>query len=149
MKVILLQDVKGTGKKDDIVNVSDGYGRNFLLPRKLAVEASAQAMNDINNRERAKEHRISEEKKAAQALADKLNGTTIKLFAKAGTSGKLFGSVTAKEVAEEISRVSGVEIEKRKVALNSDIKAFGTYECEVKLYTGISAKLYVLVGEQG
>ena len=148
MKVILLQDVKGTGKKDDIVNVSDGYGRNFLIPRKLAVEASAQAMNDINNRERAKEHRISEEKKAAQALADKLGGTTVKLFAKAGNSGKLFGSVTAKEVAEEISRVAGVDIDKRKVSLDSDIKAFGTYECEVKLYTGISAKLYVLVGEQ-
>ncbi|MBQ4313007.1 MAG: 50S ribosomal protein L9 [Clostridia bacterium] len=147
MKVILLQDVKGTGKKDDVVNVSDGYGRNFLLPRKLAVEANAAAMNDILNRERAKEHRISEEKKAAQALADKLSGITIKMFAKAGASGKLFGSITAKEVAEEISRHADCTIDKRKVSLAGDIKAFGTYECEVKLYTGISAKLYVMVGD--
>ena len=148
MKVILLQDVKGTGKKDDIVNVSDGYARNFLLPKKLAVEASASAMNDIKNRERAKEHRIQEEKKAAQALADKLNGTTVKLFAKAGNSGKLFGSITAKEVAELISKQAGVEIDKRKVSLSSEIKSFGTYECEVKLYTGISAKMFVLVGSE-
>jgi len=148
MKVILLQDVKGSGKKDDIINVSDGYARNFLLPKKLAVEASAAAMNDIKNRERAKEHRIQEEKKAAQALADKLNGTTVKLFAKAGNSGKLFGSITAKEVAELISKQAGVEIDKRKVSLNGDIKSFGTYECEVKLYTGISAKMFVLVGSE-
>jgi len=146
MKVILLQDVKGTGKKDEIVNVSDGYGRNFLLPKKLAVEASAQAMNDIKNRERAKEHRIEEEKKAANAVAQKLNGITVKIRAKAGSSGKLFGSVTSKEVAEEISRVAGIEIDKRKVNVE-DIKSFGTYNCEVKLYTGISAKLYVTVGE--
>ena len=147
MKVILLQDVKGTGKKDDIVNVSDGYGRNYLLPRKLAVEASAATMNDIKNRERAKEHRLAEEKKAAQALADKINGTTVKIIAKAGASGKLFGSVTSKEVAEAISRRAGCEIDKRKVSLSGDIKAYGTYECEVKLYTGISSKLYVVVCE--
>ena len=148
MKVILLQDVKGTGKKDEIVNVSDGYARNFLLPKKLAVEASASAMNDIKNRERAKEHRIQEEKKAAQALADKLGGSTVKMFAKAGSSGKLFGSITAKEVAELISKKAGVDIDKRKVSLNEDIKSFGTYECEVKLYTGISAKVFVLVGSE-
>lgn len=146
MKVILLQDVKGTGKKDDIVNVSDGYGRNFLLPRKLAVEATAQAMNDIKNRERAKEYHIEEEKKAARAVAQKLEGLTVKIKAKAGTSGKLFGSVTSKEVAEEISRVAGVDIDKRKVNMD-DIKSFGTYSCEVKLYQGISAKLYISVGE--
>lgn len=146
MKVILLQDVKGTGKKDDIVNVSDGYGRNFLLPRKLAVEATAQAMNDIKNRERAKEYHIEEEKKAARAVAQKLEGLTVKIKAKAGTSGKLFGSVTSKEVAEEISRVAGVDIDKRKVNID-DIKSFGTYSCEVKLYQGISAKLYISVGE--
>lgn len=148
MKVILLQDVKGTGKKDDIVNVSDGYARNFLLPKKLAVEASAAAMNDIKNRERAKEHHIQEEKKAARAVADKLNGITIKLTAKAGSSGKLFGSITAKEVAEAITAKAGTEIDKRKVSLASEIKSFGTYECEVKLYTGISAKLFVLVSSE-
>ena len=146
MKVVLLQDVKGTGKKDEIVTVSDGYGRNFLLPRKLAVEATAQALNDIKNRERAKEHHIEEERKVANAVAAKLNGITIKIQAKAGNSGKLFGSVTSKEVAEEISRAAGIEIDKRKVSVD-DIKCFGTYECEVKLYQGITAKLYVNVGE--
>lgn len=148
MKVVLLQDVKGTGRKDEILNVSDGYARNFLLPRKLAVEATAQAMNDIKNRESAKEHRIEEEKKAARAVAAKLNGITVKLQAKAGASGKLFGSVTSKEVAEAITKVAGVDIDKRKISID-DIKCFGTYECEVKLYQGISAKLYVLVGEEG
>ena len=147
MKVILLQDVKGTGKKDEIVNVSDGYARNFLLPKKLAVEASASAMNDIKNRERAKEYRIEEERKAAMAVAQKLNGTTVKLFAKAGASGKLFGAITAKEIAEAVSKVAGIDIDKRKVSLAGDIKTFGTFECEVKLYTGISAKVYVLVAQ--
>lgn len=147
MKVILLQDVKGTGKKDDIVNVSDGYARNYLLPHKLAVEASAAAMNDIKNRERAKEHRLAEERKAAEELAKKLSGITVKMYAKAGSSGKLFGAITAKEVAEAISAVAGTEIDKRKVSVG-DIKTFGTYECEAKLYTGVAAKLYVLVGEK-
>lgn len=149
MKVVLLKDVKGTGKKDEIVNVSDGYARNYLLPRKLAQEASNQALNDIKNKEAAALHRIEEEKKAATALAGKLDGATIKLAAKAGQSGKLFGSVTAKEVAEAISAHAGAQIDKRKVSLESEIKSFGTYQCEVKLYTGISAKLYVLVvGEE-
>ncbi|MBE6764834.1 MAG: 50S ribosomal protein L9 [Ruminococcaceae bacterium] len=148
MKVVLLQDVKGTGKKDEIVNVSDGYGRNFLLPRKLAKEANAQSINDIKNKERAEQYRIEQEKKAATELAKKLEGTTIKLFAKAGQSGKLFGSVTSKEIADEVSKLAGVQIDKRKITLDGDIKTFGTYQSEVKLYTGISAKFYVLVSEQ-
>ena len=148
MKVVLRQDVKGTGKKDEIVNVSDGYGRNFLLPRKLAKEANAQSINDIKNKERAEQYRIEQEKKAATELAKKLEGTTIKLFAKAGQSGKLFGSVTSKEIADEVSKLAGVQIDKRKITLDGDIKTFGTYQSEVKLYTGISAKFYVLVSEQ-
>lgn len=147
MKVILLQDIKGTGKKDDIINVSDGYARNFLLPRKLAREADAGAINDIRNKERAAEHRINEEKKAARALADRISGSTVKLTAKAGSTGKLFGSVTNKEIAELLNSTFGTDIDKRKVILDSDIKTFGTFECEVKLYTGISAKFYVLVGQ--
>ncbi len=147
MKVILLSDVKGTGKKDDLVEVSDGYGRNFLLPRKLAVEASAAALNDIKNREKAKEHHLAEERKAAQQLADRLSGATVKVFAKAGSSGKLFGSVTAKEIADAISKQFDTDIDKRKVVVDSDIKTFGTFEVEVKVYTGISAKLYVLVSQ--
>lgn len=147
MKVILLQDIKGTGKKDEIINVSDGYARNFLLPRKLAREADAAAINDVRNKERAAEHRINEEKKAARALADKISGATVKLTAKAGSTGKLFGSITNKEIAEALNSSYGTDIDKRKIVLDSDIKTFGTFECEVKLYTGISAKFYVLVGQ--
>ena len=148
MKVVLLQDVKGTGKKDEIVNVSDGYGRNYLLPHKLAKEANAQSINDIKNKERAEQYRIEQEKKAATELAKKLEGTTVKITAKAGQSGKLFGSVTSKEVAEAVSKAAGVPIDKRKITLDGDIKSFGTFESEVKLYTGISAKFYVLVSAQ-
>ncbi len=147
MKVILQQDVKGTGKKGEIVNVSDGYARNFLFPKKIAIEASTQALNDVATKERAEKHRIEMEKKAAQEIADKLSGSTVKMTAKAGQNGKLFGSVTSKEVAELINKQFGTSIDKRKVTI-ADIKQFGTYECEVKLYTGISAKLFVNVGEQ-
>lgn len=148
MKVILLEDVKGSGKKGELVNVSDGYARNFLLPRKLAKEANAQAMNDLKNAEQAKLHRIEVEKQNAQEWVKKLQGKTLKLYANAGQGGRLFGSVTTKEIAEELKKVYGLEIDKRKLELNGDIKAFGSYECEVKLYTGISAKLYVMVGEK-
>ncbi len=147
MKVILQQDVKGTGKKGEIVNVSDGYARNFLLPRKVAIEASAQALNDVATKERAEKHRIDMEKKAAQEIAEKLSGATIKMTAKAGQNGKLFGSVTSKEVTDAINKKFGTSIDKRKVML-PDIKSFGTYECKVKVYTGISATLFVNVGEQ-
>ena len=147
MKVILKEDVKGKGKKGQLVEVSDGYGRNFLLPRGLAVPADAAAMNDLKNKEEAAKHHAAEEKRLAQELADKLNGQTIKLSAKAGQNGKLFGSVTAKEVAEVINRQFGAEIDKRKVQMD-DIKAFGSYPAEVKLHAGIAAKLTVMVGEQ-
>lgn len=147
MKVILQQDVKGTGKKGEIVTVSDGYARNFLFPRKIAIEASAAALNEVANKEKAEKHRLDMEKKAAQEFADKLSGTTVKVTAKAGQNGKLFGSITAKEIAEAVSKKYGIEIDKRKISIDSDIKQFGTYEAEVKVYTGISAKIYVCVGE--
>lgn len=147
MKVVLQQDVKGLGKKGELVNASDGYARNFLFPRNLAVEAKAQILNDIKNKEIAKQHHIEEEKKAAQASADKISGKSVKLTAKAGNNGKLFGSITAKEAADAINKQFGLTVDKRKVVLSSDIKAFGTYECEVKLYQGISAKVFIVVGE--
>lgn len=147
MKVVLQQDVKGLGKKGELVNASDGYARNFLFPRNLAVEANAQILNDIKNKEVAKQHHIEEEKKAAQASADKISGKSVKLTAKAGNGGKLFGSITAKEAAEAINKEFGLSVDKRKVVLSSEIKAYGTYECEVKLYQGISAKVYIVVGE--
>lgn len=148
MKVILLEDVKGSGKKGQLVNVSDGYARNYLLPRKLAKEANAQAMNELKNAEEAKEFKIQSEIAKAKETAAKIDGKSVKLYASAGQGGRLFGSVTAKEIAEEIAKQFQVEIDKRKVAVDTDIKAFGTYECEVKLYAGISAKVYAVVGEK-
>jgi len=148
MKVILSQDIKGTGKKGDLVNVSDGYARNFLFPRKLAIEATTQALNDLENKEKARLHHIEEEKKAANALAATLEGKSIKINAKAGANGKLFGAVTAKEIAAIVSNEFKCEIDKKKITLESDIKTFGSYQFEVKLYTGISAKMFVVVGEQ-
>ncbi len=148
MKVVLLQDVKGTGKKGELVNVSDGYARNFLMPRKLAKEADAQALNELKNAEESRLHKIAVETAEAQANAKKLSGQTLVMTAKAGQGGRLFGSVTSKEIANEIKKKFSLAVDKRKVILESDIKAFGTYKCEVKLYTGISAELNVKVVEE-
>ncbi len=147
MKVILLQDVKSIGKKGELKEVSDGYARNFLLPRKLAKEANAQAMNEFKNAEAAKEYKVKKETEKAQENAKALSGKTVKIPAKAGQNGKLFGSVTAKELAEEIAKQYGVEVDKRKIALENDIKAFGTYNFDVKFYNGISASMSVVVCE--
>jgi len=147
MKVVLLQDVKSIGKKGELCNVSDGYARNFLLPRKLAKEANAQAMNELKNAEAAKEYKRRTETEQAQKNADAVRGKTIKIYARAGQGGKIFGSVTSREIAEEIGRQLGVEVDKRKVVLESDIKAFGTYNFDVKFYNGISAAMSVAVCE--
>ncbi|MCC8072971.1 MAG: 50S ribosomal protein L9 [Clostridiales bacterium] len=146
MKVILKQDVKSLGKKGDLVNASDGYARNFLFPKGLAVEANASAMNEFNSKESAKKFHKAEEVKAAQADADKLNGKTFKVKARAGANGKLFGSVTSKDVAKRIKDELAIDIDKRKIVME-DIKAFGTVEAEVKIYQGISAKIFVQVSE--
>lgn len=146
MKVILLADVKGHGKKGELCNVSDGYARNFLFPRKLATEANAAAMNELKNREAAAAHHIAEEKAAAEAARQKLDGKQVTIHAKAGASGKLFGAVTAKEVCEAISSALGVEIDRRKLSIG-DIKAHGDYTAEIKLYTGILANVRVQVTE--
>lgn len=148
MKVVLKADVKGQGKKGEMVNVSDGYARNFLLPRGLAVEADKQAMNDVKNRENAEKYKIEQEKKAAGAAREKLDGKTVKIKAKGGAGGKLFGSVTAKEISDALNKQYALDIDKRKVVLQNDIKAFGSYEAELKLYTGISAKFFVQVTEE-
>ena len=142
MKVVLKQDVKGTGKKGELVEVADGYARNFLLKRGLAIPADAGAMNELKNREAAKAYRLAEEQKAA------IDGKTVNLTAKAGANGKLFGSVTAKEIAEGIEKQLGVTLEKRKVVLKDDIKAFGSYTIKVKIYNGVSANVFVVVGEE-
>ncbi len=147
MKVVLKQDVKGSGKKGELVNVSDGYARNYLLPRGLAVEANAQVLNEIKLKAEAKEFHLSQEKKAAEDAKARIDGKSIKLFAKGGTEGRLFGSVTPKEVAEAIIKEFAIEVDKRKVSLEGDIKMFGTYTAEIRLYTGISAKVFVVVSE--
>lgn len=146
MKVILLQDVKGKGKKGELCNVSDGYARNFLFPKNLAVEADATAMNELKNREQAKAHHLAEEKKAAMEIAEKINNKTVIVIAKAGSSGKLFGAVTSKEIALAIKENYGVEIDRRKMHV-ADIKQFGEYTAEIKLYNGVSAKITVEVKE--
>ena len=147
MKVVLLADVKGVGKKGELINASDGYARNFLLPRKLAKEAHAQAMNELKTAEASKAYKIKTETDEAKRAAEALEGKSVKITAKAGLNGKLFGAVTAKEVAQEIKKQFGLEIDKRKINLSSDIKAFGVYPAEIKLYAGITAKLSVAVTE--
>jgi len=144
MKVVLTQDVKSLGKKGEMVNVADGHARNFLFPRKLAVEANAQALSELKNRENAAAHKLKVETDAAKEAAAKLEGQTVRLIAKAGSQGRLFGSVTAKEVAEALHKELGVQADRRKITIE-DIKNYGAYEAEIKLYTGISAKFFVLV----
>ncbi len=147
MKVILLQDVKSLGKRGELVEASDGYARNFLLPRKLAKEANAQAMNEYRNAENSKNYKIATQKAQAEADKKKLEGKVFHMTAKAGKSGKLFGSITSKQVAEEIKKQYNITVDKRKVVLERDIKEFGTYKAEVKLYTGISANIDIQVSE--
>ena len=146
MKVILKADVKSLGKKGDLVNTSDGYARNFLFPKGLAIEANAQAMNEFNNKETAKKFHKAGEIKAANELKDRIEGKTFKVAAKAGANGKLFGSVTAKDVSAAIKEEMGENIDKRKISMQ-DIKAFGTTQIEVKVYQGITAKVFVQVVE--
>ena len=146
MKVVLKQDVKGLGKKGELVNASDGYARNFLFPKNLAVEANAQNMTELKNREQAAKYKIETDTAEAKKNAERMSGKTINLTAKAGQNGKLFGSITAKEIADKIEKEFGIKTDKRKITVE-DIKQFGTYEFEIKLYTGISAKLFVRVGE--
>lgn len=148
MKVVLLQDVKSIGKKGELCNVSDGYARNFLLPRKLAKEANAQAMNELKNAEAAREYKLKTETEQAQKNADALSGQTVKIYAKAGQGGKIFGSVTQKELSEEIKKQFGVEVDKRKVMLDGDIKSFGSFNFDVKFFGGVTATMTVAVCEK-
>ena len=148
MKVLLLQDVKGQGKKGEIVNVSDGYARNFLLPKKQAVIADNAVMNELRTKEEAKKHREAEERKAAQENAKKLEGIVVKLYATAGADGKFFGAISAKEVADELLKQTGIEVDKRKIDLKDSIKAFGTYARDVKLYADVTGKLNIVVANK-
>lgn len=148
MKVILKQDVKSIGKKDEIHEVSDGYARNFLFPRGLAAPADATALNVAKTKNEAKAHHAAEALAQAQALAGKIEGKTVALKAKGGASGRLFGKITAKDVAEGLSKLAGEAVDKRKVELERDIKDFGTYAAAVKLHPGVAAQFKVKVEEE-
>lgn len=145
MKVILLCDVKGQGKKDQIVEVSDGYARNFLLPQKKAVPADAKATSELRSKEEAKQYKINEEKKAAEALAARISGTEVRIEMGHGQDGRLYGSVTAKDIAEALGRQLSIDVDKRKIQIKETIKAYGSYSVELKLQTDVVAKFTVLV----
>jgi large subunit ribosomal protein L9 len=148
MKVILTQDVKAQGKKGDIIEVSDGYARNFLFPRKLAVVADAQALNEAKNREASKKHKIETERAAAEELAARLGGVLVKISVPAGADDRFYGSVTAKDIAEALREQFGIEIDRRKIVLADNIKAFGSYTVDAKLYTEVVAHINILVSKK-
>jgi len=147
MKVVLLQDVKAQGKKGELINVSDGYARNFLFPKGLAVEADAKIMSELKSKEEARLHKIEEEKAAARAVAEKLTGVVVKLKSTAGADGRLYGSVTAKDIAEALEKDHGITVDKRKIDMDGPIRAFGSYALDVKLYTDVSGKINVVVSD--
>ncbi len=147
MKVILLQDVKGQGKKGDTVTVADGYGRNFLIAKGLATPANAQVQNDFAGKAAAAQHKIDVDTAAAQENKTKIDGKTFVLKTKGGDSGKLFGAVTGKEIAALIQKETGIAVDKKKLVVDT-IKNFGTYAVTVKLYTGIAAKINVSVEKE-
>lgn len=148
MKVVLLQDVKSQGKKNDIIEVSEGYARNFLFPKKLAIVADAKAINDIKSKESSEKHRVEVERQKARELADKLGAASVKIQQDAGNEGKFYGAVTSKDIQEALKKQLGIDVDKRKIMLENPIKAFGTYKVDVKLYQDISGKLTVCVSEK-
>ena len=148
MKVILQQDVKGQGKKGQLVEVSEGYARNFLLPRKLAIPATTDAINTMNLKEKARRAEEARQKAEAQAVAEKLKECQVKLTAKAGNGGRLFGAVTTKEISEGLKAQYGVDIPKQKLVLDDPIKAFGSYQVKAKLGFEVVGTVYVTVCEE-
>lgn len=147
MKVILTQDVKSQGKKGQLINVSDGYARNFLLPKGLAIEADAGAMNDLKNKESSRLHKIELEKQAANDIAKKLETITVKLQAKSGADGRLYGSVTSLDIANALEEQHKIQVDKRKIQLSDPLKTFGVHTVTVKLYTEITGKINVVISD--
>lgn len=145
MKVILLDNIKGVGKKDEIINASDGYARNYLLPKKLAVEANAENMSKLNNKKEANNYKKDLEKQAAEEIAKKFKGILLKIKAKAGENGKIFGGITAKEISENLKSQYKIDVDKKKVELKEPIKTLGAFEVNVRLYEGIVGTLKVQV----
>jgi len=147
MKVILLQDVKKVGKKGDVVNTSDGYARNFLFPRKLAIEANDSNMHVLNNKKEAERRQKTAEIEEAQKLAKEIQGKEILIKVKTGEQGRLFGSITGKDISEELKKKFNIDIDKKKIVVDV-IRQLGTYEVEVKIYPEISTKVKVVVDHQ-
>ena len=145
MKVILTQDVKAQGKKGDIIEVSDGYARNFLLARKLAIIADAKALNEAKNKEASRLHKIETERAAAADIAAKLESVLVKIAAPSGADERLYGSITAKDIAEALKAQHGIEIDRRKMVLDHPIRSYGNYKVDAKLYTDVVGHINVLV----
>lgn len=147
MKVIFIQDVKGSGKKGELKEVSDGYARNMLIKKGLAVEATPENINHLKGQQASAQHKIDVEKANAAAAREKLNGKKLTVKAKAGTGGRLFGSVTAAQIAQCVEEQFGCKVDKKKISLKSEIKAFGTFSADIRLYNGINAEMTVEVVE--
>ena len=143
MKVILLDNIKGVGKKDEIINASDGYARNFLLPKKLAVEANSANMSKLKAKQDSNQYRKNVEKEEAQKIAEKLKGILLKIFVKAGENGKIFGSITSKEIAENLKTQYQIEVDKKKIELKEPIKTLGSFTVQIRLYEGVVGNLKV------
>ena len=145
MKVILLDNIKGVGKKDEVINASDGYARNFLFPKKLAVEANNENMNKLKAKKQSEQYKKDVEKENAQKVAKQLDNITLNIKVKAGENGKIFGGVTSKEISEEPKRQYKIDVDKKKIVLNENIKNIGSFDITIKLYEGVIGKLKIKV----
>lgn len=145
MKVILLDNIKGVGKKDEIINASDGYARNFLFPKKLAVEANNENMSKLKAKKQSEQYKKDVDKENAEKIAKKLDDITLTIKVKAGENGKIFGGVTSKEISEELKKQYKIDIDKKKIILNENIKNLGSFDISMKLFEGVTGKLKVKV----
>ena len=143
MKVILLSDIKGVGKKDQVIEASDGYARNYLFPKKLALEANTENMSKLKSRQNSNQFRKDTEKKQAEEIAKKLKGIMLKIKVRAGENRKIFGGVTSKEISDGLKRDYNIDIDKKKILLNETIKTIGTFTIDIKLYEGVIGKLKI------
>lgn len=148
MKVILLADVKGKGKKDQVIEVSDGYARNFLFSKKLAVEADTKALNELKGREASRQHKHDVAKASAEEIAKRLETVVLSLSRKAGADNKLYGAITTKEIAQQLKLEHNIDVDKKKLSIENPIKAFGTYKIKAKLFSDVSATITVQVVEE-
>ena len=148
MKVILLEDIKGVGKKDEVINSSDGYARNYLFPKKLAVEANKENMAKLQAKKQSRQFKKDQEKEDAMKIASKLKEISLSIKVKAGENGKIFGGVTAKEIAENLNKEHKIVVDKKKIMLKENIKTLGVYTVEIKLFEGVIGNLKVKIVEE-